>query len=51
MAKSARLDMRVDQELKDELKQLAKDARRDLTEYVVILLEDHVKASRKGKRK
>jgi hypothetical protein len=41
--------MRLSPELKAELQRLADADRRSLTNYIEILLEDHVKA--KGKRK
>jgi predicted transcriptional regulator len=50
MAKTVPLSHRLDPELKAELQRLADADRRSLTNYIEIVLEDHV-AKNKGKRK
>ena len=53
MAKDARLDMRVEGSLKEALLRFAEKDRRRLTDYVEIVLIDHVaeREKREGKRK
>jgi predicted transcriptional regulator len=50
MAKTVPLSHRLDPELKAELQRLADADRRSLTNYIEVVLEDHV-AKAKGKRK
>lgn len=47
MEKSDRLDMRIRPDLKADLKRLAERDRRRLTDYVEIVLTDHVAAAKK----
>lgn len=49
--KGAVISYRVPQSLKDELQKLADADRRKLGPYIQIVLEEHVAASKSGKRK
>lgn len=49
MSKTALLNMRIEEADHAELMKLAKDDRRKLTDYIRIVLSDHIKAA-KSKR-
>lgn len=48
MKERVRLVVRCDEELKERLKELAKESRRSLSEYVVYILEKSIKEESKG---
>lgn len=43
MAKEARLTFRIDNDVHDKLRLLARDDRRTIVDYVRIVLQDHVR--------